>query len=65
MAVLEGVAKRLLRSIFVDLGTDTVIIYVSLILPDLVSFFHKNEGTGRFVIAFKIVIGLCYFSPLP
>ena len=43
----------------------TVIIYVSLILPNVVSFFHKNEGKRRFVIAFKIVIGLCYFSPLP
>ena len=44
----------------------TVIIYVSLILPNAVSFFfYKNEGKRRFVIAFKIVIGLCYFSPLP
>ena len=43
----------------------TVIIYVSLILPNVVSFFHKNEAKRRFVIAFKIVIGSCYFSPLP
>ena len=43
----------------------TVIIYVSLKLPNVVSFFYKNEGKRRFVIAFKIVIGLCYFSPLP
>ena len=43
----------------------TVIMYVSLIFPNVVSFFHKNEGKRRFVIAFKIVIGLCYFSPLP
>ena len=43
----------------------TGIIYVSLILPNVVSFFYKYEGKRRFVIAFKIVIGLCYFSPLP
>ena len=43
----------------------TVIIYVSPILPTVVSFFYKNESKRRFVIAFKIVIGLCYFSPLP
>ena len=44
----------------------TVIIYVSLILPNAVSFFfYKNEGKRRFVITFKIVIGLCYSSPLP
>ena len=40
-----------------------MIIYVSLTLPDVVSF-HKNEGKRRFVSAFKTVIGLCYFSPL-
>ena len=27
--------------------------------------FYKNEGKRRFVMALKIVIGLCYFSPLP
>ena len=45
----------------------TVFIYVSLILPNpnVVSFFHENEGKRRFVIAFKMVIGLCYFPPLP
>ena len=59
MAVLERVAERLLRSSFVDLGTGT------LILPNVVSFFYKNEGKRQFVIAFKTVIGLCYFSPLP
>ena len=42
----------------------TGIIYVSLILPNVVSFFYKYEGKRRFVIAFKIVIGLCYcWSP--
>ena len=29
---------------------------------NVVSFFYKNEGKRRFVIAFKIVIGLCYFA---
>ena len=38
-------------------------IYVSLILPNVVSFFYKNEGKRQSVIAFQIVIGLCYFSP--
>ena len=42
-----------------------MIIYVSLILPNVVSFFHKNEGKRRFAIALKIVIGLCYFTTLP
>ena len=63
MAVLERVAERLLRSSFVDFGTG--IIYISLILPNVVSFFYKYEGKRRFVVAFKTVIGLCYFSPLP
>ena len=27
---------------------------LSLILPKVVSFFYKNEGKRRFVIAFKI-----------
>ena len=31
----------------------------------MVSFFYKNEGKTRLVIAFKIVIGLCNFSPFP
>ena len=31
----------------------------------MVLVFYKNEGKTRFVIAFKIMIGLCYFSPLP
>ena len=56
MAVLERVAERLLRSSFVDLGTGTL---------DVISFFYKYEGKRRFVVAFKTVIGLCYFSPLP
>ena len=43
----------------------TMIIYVSLVLSNVVSFFYKDEGKRRFVIAFKIAIGLCYFSPLP
>ena len=43
----------------------TVIICVPLILPNVVSFFHEKEGKRRFVIAFKIVIGLSNFSPLP
>ena len=43
----------------------TMIIYVSIVLSNVVSFFYKDEGKRRFVIAFKIVIGLCYFSPLP
>ena len=42
-----------------------MIIYVSLILLNVVSFFFKNKGKRRFVVAFKLVIGLCYFSPLP
>ena len=42
----------------------TGIIHVSLRLPNLVSFFCKNEGKRRSVIAFKIVIGLCYISHL-
>ena len=42
----------------------TGIIYVSLILPNMVYFFYKYEGKRRSVIAFKLVIGLCYFSPL-
>ena len=40
----------------------TGIIYVSFMLLNVVSFFYKNEGKRRFVIAFKIVIGLCYFA---
>ena len=43
----------------------TMIIYVSLVLSNVVSFFYKDEGKRRFVSAFKTVIGLCYFSPLP
>ena len=43
----------------------TMIIYVSLVISNVVSFFYKDEGKRRFVIAFKIVIGLRYFSPLP
>ena len=39
----------------------TGIIYVSLILPNVVSFFYKYEGKRRFVVAFKTVIGL-YFT---
>ena len=63
MAVLEHVAEHLLRSSFVALGTGT--LGSSMYLPNVVSFFYKYEGKRRFVIAFKIVIGLCYFSPLP
>ena len=33
----------------------TGIISVSLILPNMISFFHKDEGKTRFVIAFKIL----------
>ena len=65
MAVLERVAERLLRSSFVDLGTGTLGSSLYLILPNVVSFFNKYEGKRRFVVAFKTVIGLCYFSPLP
>ena len=66
MAVLERVAERLLRSGFVDLGTGTLgssmyLLYFLMWYPS----FIKNEGKRRSVIAFKIVIGLCYFSPLP
>ena len=43
----------------------TGIIYVSLILPNAVSSFYKNEGERRFVIAFEILIGLaCLISHL-
>ena len=43
----------------------TGIIYVSLILPNVVSSFYENEGKRRFVIAFKILIGLaCLISHL-
>ena len=38
----------------------SVITYSSFCLV-----FSKNEGKRRFVMALKIVIGLCYFSPLP
>ena len=67
MAVLERVAERLLRSSFVDLGTGTLgsSMYLLYFLMWVVSFFYKYEGKRRSVIAFKIVIGLCYFSPLP
>ena len=57
MAVLERVTERFLMSSFVDFGTGT--------LGSFLSFFYKKEGKSRFVIAFKIVIGLCYFSPSP
>ena len=65
MAVLERVPERLLRSSFVDIGTGTLGSSMYLFrLPNLVSFFCKNEGKRRSVIAFKIVIGLCYISHL-
>ena len=41
----------------------TVIIYVPLILPNVVSFFHEKEGKRRFVIAFKLWLA-CVLSHL-
>ena len=60
MAVLERIAERLLRSSFVDLGTVTLESSSYLLY-----FFYKYERKRRFVVTFKTVIGLCYFSPLP
>ena len=64
MAVLERIAERLLRSSFVDLGTGTLgssmyLLYFRMWYP---SFINMRVA---YVVAFKTVIGLCYFSPLP
>ena len=57
MAALERVTERFLLSSLVDLGTGT--LGLSMYLLYFLMWYPS------FIVAFKTVIGLCYFSPLP
>ena len=64
LAVLERVAERLLRSSIVDLGTGTL-GSSRYLLYFVMWYLSYKKMRVQFVITFKIVIGLCCFSPLP